>query len=561
MMLEDPSMLVISAGISDLQPLIVTDDGRRQRAVVQCNNRQWHEAILTGRLGAFISNTAADVDLSEVRVAFPDTPFDPAAALLLPSTPEHSARLVRHQGALVLTAPKLFALREHIRASGPILSACLVFYTHRDGNGPFAAEEPVALGSLLCDWFRSLCRPDAHVEAIPYLIGTETLEDPQRHLALGPHPVARIEAALRQCYRIQPGACVLLAAEGGPPSVKEYLSAATTLFFPPERVLRYQRTALISGMAVAPPSLMEAVRARAQARSHVRRGGFAEAYAVAKPFDRAPDHTAWVSPLCYASQFFSRQHLEVDPDRGMLPQSLQRLDTKRTSRSLWVALRVEAALHRQSWVEAINATITFFDCLLLDAIEKCLPRGAQLDDRRRLLYWPDTLPLPQPLCDESFWVLEPIGPSLYRYDAVGRAQAKWLAWIDEPTLEALVHALMGPARAAKASTAQAMMAGSEPLPTPLSYRHLNTHNRLNAEELEKARQCFVQNGLWAAIDISPGYAFLGQPLIRDALGWLLEEPNPARYYRDLVHELEQALLDPAGEGDLPKDQPCGFIPT
>lgn len=561
MMLEDPSMLVISAGISDLQPLIITDDGRRLRALVQRNNRRWHEAILAGCVGAVISDVAADVSLPEVQIVLPDTPFDSAATIRLADEPECSAMLVKHRGALVLAAPKLFALREQIRASGPILSACLVFYTHRHDSGPFAAEEPVALGSLLCDWFRPLCRPGAYIETVPYLIGAETLEDPQRHLALGPHPVTRIEAALRQLYRLQPSACVLLAAEGGPPSVKEYLVAATTLFFPSERVLRYQRTALITGTVLTPPSLMEAVLARRQARSHVRRGSFAEAWAIAEPFDHDLTHSKWVNPLFYASQFFSRQLIEADPERGALPQSLKRFDAKRTSRSLWVALRVEAALRRQSWIEAINATITFFDCLLLDAIEKCLPKGAQLDDRRRLLHWPDVFPLPQSLCDESFWVLEPIGPSLYRYDAVGRAQAQWLAWIDEPTLEALAYALMGPARTARATVGPALVAGHGALPTPLSYRHLNTHNRLTAEELEKARQCFVQSGLWAATGASLGAIFLEQPLIRDALGWLLDEPDPVRYYRDLVYELEQALLDPASEGDLPKDKSCGFIPT
>jgi hypothetical protein len=110
-----PILLVITAGVTDLQPLVNTDDGRRLRATIKRNNRLFHEALLAAlRAGspARISVDAADETRDETDLNLPNPEggaapiFDPERPLWLDAEQQHCIDFVREGEALVLVAPQ-----------------------------------------------------------------------------------------------------------------------------------------------------------------------------------------------------------------------------------------------------------------------------------------------------------------------------------------------------------------------------------------------------------------------------------------------------------------------
>jgi hypothetical protein len=157
-----PILLVITAGVTDLQPLVNTDDGRRLRATIKRNNRLFHEALLAAlRAGspARISVDAADETRDETDLNLPNPEggaapiFDPERPLWLDAEQQHCIDFVREGEALVLVAPKLGNVWRRLKETGTQLAACLVFTTRRDASSRFGPEEPVALGPLLLTGF------------------------------------------------------------------------------------------------------------------------------------------------------------------------------------------------------------------------------------------------------------------------------------------------------------------------------------------------------------------------------------------------------------------------
>jgi len=542
---HEPLLLAITAGITDLQPIVRTDQGEQRRAHIRRNNRRLHEALLSGMPPACISSDVSDVNLPEIALDLPGDvddialPLDTEQPLWLDNEQQRYAEFERQGENLVLVAPKLNHLRQQIRDSGAKLSGVVIFTTRRDANVRFAREEPVAIGPLLSEWLRPLCRDDAVIETVEYLQGQEKLEDLDKGINLSALAAARLEAGLRALHAVQPDGTLLLAVDGGLPAVKDFVAAASQLFFPPERIRRSLRTVTGSASGFARPGPTEAVRARRLALHHIRHGGFVEAHAVAIEFENDPEAASWVRPLQYASELIARGQTIKDDRLVKPPRSLRRIDGQKKIRCLISALRTEAALQGGHWPEAINWTISFYDGIFLDAIERKLPPGSRLDDRNRLISWGAASAPEKKLLDGG--ALEKTGAKNYRYDAVGRAQSVWIEWLDEASLKKLQGAIIGGAC------------------SPMNYRNINSHNRLTPRELDDACNTFRAVGLWAAEVHGPGTAFMAQPLIVGAMSWLMDQTDPARYYRDLVQELEAILTDPSGGQPLPPRTDPGFV--
>jgi hypothetical protein len=548
-MSSKPILLAITAGISDLQPIVLTDDGRRCRTDIKRNNRLFHESLLAGMPGAHISVDESDETLPELKLELPGAEgnssqsFDPDSPLWLDREQQHCAEFEREGDDLVLVAPKLGHVWRWLKETGTPLASVLVFTTRRDADfRNFGREEPVALGPLLTAWFQPLCREPADLRTVEYLQGHEILEDLQRGGNLSFAAARRIESGLWQMHVAHPNAPLMLAISGGQPAVKEFVAAAARLFFPPERIRSALRTATGTDSCVAArPGPAEAARVRRIALWHVRHGGFVEAHGVALEFHDDPDAAAWVRPLGYAADLINRNLAVRDDPHIRPPKSLRHIAERQGFRCLIPALRAEAALQGGHTPEAINWTLSFFDAILLDAIEKSLPSGARLRDRERLIVWPAGLQPDAALLLGTYPALKDMKRDKYEYDAVGRAAEQWFSWIGSAALQAL---------------RQAILAGQ---PSPLAYRNINTHNRLTKQELEEACNTFRRTGLWAEKLDGPGSAFLNQPVVQGALSWLLGDSDPAGLYRALVEDLERLLLVPEGVSTLPPARSPAFV--
>lgn len=549
-----PILLVITAGTTDLQPIVNTDDGRRLRVTIKRNNRLFHEVLLAARCAgssARISVDSTDETLEETDLKLPDpegdaaSVFDPELPLWLDVEQQHCAVFEREGDALVLVAPKLGDVWRRLKETGTQLAACLVFTTRRDTSSRFGRDEPVALGPLLLDWFRPLCLEQADLRCVEYLQGNEMMEDRQRGVSLSFAAARRIESALWQLHHDHPEVDLRLAINGGLPPVKDFVAAAVRLFFPAERIGNTLHTITGTDSGASHPGPAEAARVRRLALWHVRHGGFVEAHAVTLEFHGDPEAAAWVRPLGYAADLINR-NLGIRSDPHVRPpKSLIRITERQKHRCLIPALRTEAALQGEHWPEAINWTMSFFDAFLLDAIEKCLPSGARLNDRQRRIVWPAGVWLArdEALLTGEYPALTDRGKGEYEYDAMGRSVQKWFAWIASDALNALRQAIR-----------QGYL-------SPADYRNINTHNRLTKQELEEGCHAFRRAGLWAERIDGPGTAFLGQPLIRAAFAWLLDDKDPAGLYRALVQDLEQLLLDPERGAKAPPAPSPAFVAT
>ncbi len=552
--MPSPLVLVITAGITDLQPIVLTADGRRCRAAIKRNNRLFHEALLAGMPSARISVEQADETLPELELELPgsegDLPasFDPELPLWLDREQQQCAEFERDGDVLVLVAPKLGHVWRWLQETGTPLAAALVFTTRRDADfRRFGREEPVAIGPLLTDWLRPLCREpesSSSLRIVEYLQGHEVLEDLQRGVSLSFAAARRIESGLRQLHDDHPDAPLMLAVSGGQPAAKEFVTAAASLYFPPERIHSALRTAIgaADSVAFARPGPAEAIRARRLALWHVRHGGFVEAHGMAVEFHDDPDAAPWVRTLEYAANLINRNVAIRSDPHVQPPLSLRKIAEYGDFRCVIPALRTEAALQGEHWPEAINWTMSFCDAILLDAIAKNLPVGARLQDQRQRIIWPNTLPL-QPdaaLLAEPYAAMQQAHGGEYKYTTTER----WLPWVGSKALQDLYDAIRS---------------GH---PSPRAYRNINTHSRLTSQELENACRVFRQLGLWATEIDGPGTAFLDQALVRAAVDWVLPDGiDLGSRYRALIKDLEGRLLNPAGETASPPVAPSGFVAT
>jgi hypothetical protein len=544
-------LLVVTAGLSDLQPLVErVSDGKRMRAQLHRGVRFLHERLLDGSQPWRIETSPDYDDLTEIRLA--PTVNDLATPIWLDAEQKDCVEYVRgDQGELILIAPKLVGVWRKLAASPGRLRAMLLLTTERVADSPHGKEEPIALGKVLGDWFAQLPgeqRPAITIQT--YLRDRETLE------SNGTSPVApeiadRIEQAVRKQVRNQPDATLWLAVTGGLPQVKELIAAAARLHA--RRVASaYHTETGAEGMVTLSP--VESLRARRVALHYVRRGGFVEAHAAAFEFHADRSAQRWVAPLDHVASLFNQNPTYLI-NRGTLkedthPESLKHIAEHWRIRCLLPALRAEAALQAGRWLEAMNWTLTFHDAAFLDCIAS-LP-GVTLNDRNRQIEFNANQP-PDPRLIDAGCLLDPNEDRLppeqvrkrnlkkYKYNAVGRLVIDaWAAVLGLSSLDQL--------RLAVNKTEQISIRNTEKTydASPAHFRNINTHNTLSSREIDDATQLFVDRGLWNVAPTRQGDAFLAQPVIGALLRDLL--PNvaePADLYRELVRDLIARLLDPS----------------
>ena len=542
-------LLVVTAGLTDLQPLVETSAGKRMRAHLRRGVRFLHERLLDGSQAWRIETSPEFDDLPEIKLE--PTALDLAAPIWLDTEQKDYAEYVRgDQGELILIAPKLAGVWRKLAASPGRLRALLLLTTERVADSPRGLEEPIALGQVLSDWFAQLPgvpRPD--ITITQYLRGRETLE------GKGTGPVApeiadRIEQAVRKQVCNQPEATMWLAITGGLPQVKEIISAAARLHARRVENAFHTETGAQGFVTLSP---VDSLRARRIALHYVRRGGFIEAHAAAFEFHDDPAAQRWVGPLALAASLFNQNptlHISQTNARETLPpESLKRIADQGHLRCLLPALRAEAALQAGRWLEAINLTLTFHDAAFLDCIAN-LPGASLYDRKRQIEFAPGQNPPPSLI--EAGCLLDPANDQLlpaqvkqrnlrrFKYNAVGkRVIDAWSTVIGLSSLDAL--------RVAVNMTEPIVQGKGDRYETsPAQYRNINTHNTLTGSEIDAARRLFVDRGLWNVAPTRPGNAFLAQPVICALLRNLLPAvAEPADLYRELVRDLLARLLDPA----------------
>lgn len=528
--MHDAILLIITAGLSDLQPLVITSDGTRKRAHLRRGTRKLHEKLADGTLPWHIDTDLGLERLPEIKLDAPhfdlDAPhFDLKAPIWLNAEQEDYVVYDydrNEQGALIFVAPKLVKVWKRLAAEPGRLQGTLILATDRAADSPHGRDEPIALGTVLSQWFQQL--PGAHTSTIEtYLRGQETLE------GAGIGPVApeiaeRIEKAIRRQVAELPNAAVWLANGGGLPQIKDVVAAAARLFARQvENAYRTENGA--EGVVTLTPS--DALRARRVALHYVRRGGFVEAHTAAFEFHDDPAAQRWVKPLAHVARLFNQNPTD---DLGVadhtVPHSLAVIAKHGNIRCLLPALRTEAAIRAERWLEAMNWTITFHDAAFLDFIA-ALP-GVTLFDRCRQIEF-GTPPPDQRLINSDCltWSEALRGNRIrYRYDALGRLTDIWADVINKSSLYSL-HKAVSDGAAVR------------------NLRNTNTHNTLNNDEIEAAKTLFVARGLWNLDAPTFGGAFIGRPLISDVLRDLLpEHTEPTSLYRELVCDLVARLIDP-----------------
>lgn len=546
--IDTPVVLVLSAGVSDLQPIIIDEQGKRHRAHLRKNARRLHQALLDGSITASISDKDEDLALPEWQLDLHrSVENEPISADSVTSFADSDgnpvvAEFECEEAKVTFVAPKLTGLHRRLLdecSKGRKIVALRVISTHREPTERYAADEPIALGNVLLDWFTPVCPdPGARCEIV-VLEGKESLESnaANEQPELPAFVAERIDACLFELARAYPNAGLILAINGGMPPIKEYIAASARLYFRSDLI---ERSVHIRGRGeTTPPSrptLAEEARARRGALLHLRRGGFVEAYATAIEFHHHSGAESWVKPLQQAAAFMNRNESlrQYSPDLPIL-RTLAELQSKPPNRCLIPALRTEAALHAGHWPEAINWSMTFFDAALLDAIERNLPEGSNILDRQRRIEWAQGQTPPSYLMGDFQTIpLKKQHGRIYRFDVLGASVKMWLKFIAQRHFYALDDAYTQ-----RNETGNSLR----------DYRNLNTHNRLTERELDEACDLFRSRHIWAVGTKAPGNAFLGQPLVSNVLTYLLRLENvgidsPRDLYSKLIEDLEGRILAP-----------------
>jgi hypothetical protein len=527
------SIVFYTAGVTDLQVLVLLDNGRTVRGVIDGGEvRAFHQALLDGRLPYQIVDDPALRDgpdsLKEYKFSIA---VDPAQAGGFTLSPNESKAGVgeaqfdwTEKGAVRLFPAKLAAFHQMLKTSGDyrVLGA-VGFSTHRDRR----ADEPIALGKILSTWLAGCLAPDMAAESsgwVDYLDKDMRSPGDGRDKPFNRLAAQRIETAIREAHESQPNAIALATLVGGLPGAKEVVLAALELHF--KTVLQWQQAVGEPAQEVTTPPPQDALRARRIAQKFIQRGRFVEAAAVASEYLNDPFDGEWALPLRLTATLFIDNPLHKygeHPPQG-LPKDLAKLAEHWKLRALLPAIRAEAALAAGRYLEAMNWSLTFFDAALLDNIGQT---QGTVNDRHKTIDYQRNPPDPRLL--ESPPRARPClnlrHGHVYSYDTGGRNNGIWATVINRPGLAGLNHELQ------RGDLGRRLA----------EYRNLNAHSGMTEAELHEAIQRFTSQGVWHGGDIPPGQRFIGNALIKPIfaeLGFADADRCYAGLVRDLTRKLE-----------------------
>lgn len=551
--------LVLTHGTTDLQILLRDDQNRLWRAAPDKSIvRRFHRWLLEHQDKAEIVSLPDALQAREHEVSFTDFAHDKFALWLSEECPDAQPELST-QGFLQLVLPKIEpalsawiqhkrSQAEHNDADSPMAAALgragintsrlqgvLVLSTDRGSDSKTGEQEPIATYSFLKTWLeRQWSVPAAAIQEEIFLHSGEKLESAEGPIA---NPIAeRIERAVRVFYSAtQESLTLLIGNMGGMPQIKPLLAEIVVLLAGEQTENLFKTEHGPAGLVSLSP--IDALRIRRACLAQVRDGALLEAWIMASPFRQDPDAQLWVRPLQESANLINGNPVGETARLPALRKILQYADK---ATCLFVAIRVEAALRSQRWLEAINGTITFHEAAFRDGIQ--IWADANLEEywaRDRYMRFKEDPPeilLKNKAIDVWKKGKNTDNPRSYQANMVGNeALSAWAKVLGIAPLQELRETI-----------------GKQNDSFRLTdYRNFNTHGVLTQDEIDEALKRFMGTDLWSqGVDNpnarpKPGNAFLNRKLVKATIQHFLgEDVDPTVLFQELLQELGHQLINP-----------------
>lgn len=421
-------------------------------------------------------------------------------------------------GEVTLCTPKLDAVLAHFGAALP--TSALIFETNRRD-----ARDPRLAGAVMERRLRD--RGVNQVELVPYLTGTEQIEDPSNDVdaVVRRTVVAALSDAVRkQVEQLTKPDRIVVATTGGLPAANDVIDELVRL----HAVGRAQVTSLEvpdGDFAARDDRAVEekfhpaaGYRARWHALSLVEKGNLLGAWGAVSHLEGAPGQE-WTQVIKWLAHFASSLPLPTACDLAIL--SHQRMAVR-------AAIRVELALRAEDVPRAVHGTVAFFEAALWDKLGERLERSPDPRKRRYFKVRSGDAPTGEKLLrrgdDEDrkrpFELKETVdGVAWYWvYDGDGGPGARLAKYfLKSDALTKFDLALGSSIRELRNDIAH-----DEPTPTLM----------------KDARSRMQTAGLWSNAE-----TFLSQPLVEAVLKEL-DEQTPGRLLEDLLTEVRRRLVEP-----------------
>jgi len=569
--------LVLTHGTTDLQILLRDDQERLWRASPdKALVRRFHAWLLEHKDHAEVIALPDELQSREREATFTDFQDESFALWLRDSSPDSQPHRDSN-GRLQLVLPKIENaltawLQRHTgnpedtQTTSPLATApsqaglnktrmqsVLVLSTDR-GDTREGEQEPVATFTFLKEWLASTWSiPASAIREEVFLGPGQRLEGSEGPVA--PKVAERIERAVRSFYdqneelagspqstggpaKKEKRPTLLIGSMGGMPQIKPLLAEIAVLLTADQAESLFKTEHGAAGLISNSP--IDTLRVRRQCLEHVRSGALLEAWIMATPCHNDPDARLWVRPLEEAANLINGNPIG---ENAKLPALQEILQHGQEAACLLVAIRIEAALRSQRWLEAINGTITFLEAALHDGINLWAKSHLdQYDPRRRYMRFMKAPPWKlegskaiakwegRESCDLS-----------YQSNTVGDvALSAWSETLDIAPFQDLRNTIHD--RQTLSTGTRFKLA---------DYRNYNTHGVMTQEEIDEAIKRFMGTNLWSQgvnnLDAQPrpGNAFINRPLIKAVIQHFIGEDNdPAVLYQELLRQLENQLIDP-----------------
>jgi hypothetical protein len=513
-------VFLATVGQTDIQ-VVVTDGGRARRySIAKESQRAFHEACRDGRI-RWTLLSFDHAELEECRE--PALEYHPQTNRL--TTPLSEKRPdgfvdLDLTSGIELCAPLLARCCRDIRAM-KLGDAChaLLLTTRRE---PAPETEPVAVFSLVQAQLANALRlPVVRIEELVFLTEPDMYEADERgqkHLRTS--AARRIDERLRELAKQYPDCVPVVSDVGGLPEPKAVVAAACVYRFrqPPQysRPTELNRSTSTQAAQLIPPA--ESLTTRAAVARLVRRGSFPEAAAIARhalgdKAEKAEPWRGWLADVVAVLEGVAPRDFDrrlVTASASHTAASLREL--LKAGPALLVAFRVEIALHRESWSQALRETFTFLDMAeqQLINLHYSKPGCCCLDWLRRYFHPHEAQGLPKEIHDylEKPKCKGTKDINLYEEEELARLLRKVLPRPDQEALEGY----------------------DKSLSQVRFLRNVATHGCLDDSSIDEVRGKLEKSSLWSN---KGDIRFLASPPAQRVLA-ALRWPRADELYRNLI---------------------------
>jgi hypothetical protein len=390
------------------------------------------------------------------------------------------------EGRLRIIPAKLAGALHKLRQEGHTVAGALVLATHREGR----PAEPIAVGPVLAAWlehghldstsFRADPPPGLDLIAprkFTYfnflregnLEGATPEDQPVRR-----EVVATIVEAIRAIARSPwaAGLQCVVSTVGGMPEVKPVAVEAARLAFGSERVgaviePRFRGETVLRDPNAALPA--EALRVRVAVVRRLERYDMQGAADLCSLLERDARERQWTEPIRQFARWLASEGEALDSRPAW-----------EGSRAFLAAARAECALRNGQFRDAVVATCTLADGIVLDAIET-IPWVVDLRDEKGTFSAGGRSPVSQV---RGVVIAEPLEAGRWKYNARTDAEVEaWLVHVAKETRNAIL-------------SLRDCIRRRENQPAPSDYRNAAIHGRLNPKDVESAKRLLLARGVW-----------------------------------------------------------------